>query len=265
MKVNIPVSDFIYLTDASGTPLTGHSGQFAVYAEFNGAPVAPGYGPVVAEVDAVNLPGLYRLTVTFQINGLWTLYVRHAGTGQAWTESYDIHQYDDVDIFNAYVEPPSPETIEQYLSTLHGSGAWEDSGSSDLSGIEAQVAAVLSMLEGKISTGIMLRQMVLSGGVIEVKQSKYQELTVNLGPGWPLTDKQVVFGAKRAYTDEEFLFENACSVTDALNGVAHVSLSSADTKEAGLHMYEVKVSEPDGTLPRIARTGRLRIEKSIWP
>jgi hypothetical protein len=130
---------------------------------------------------------------------------------------------------------------------------------------EAGLNTVLAILNSQVSKGILLKQITADGGTLVVKQAKYQDITVNLGAGWDLTGKTVKLAAKQSYSDTTFVFEKTCTVTDAVSGYAELTLTDTDTAQAGSYKYEVLVSETDGTQPKVAKEGTLRITRSVWP
>lgn len=136
-----------------------------------------------------------------------------------------------------------------------------------------------SMLDAKVSTrataGDLVGQMeagvyqasitVMDDARQEVMRGDVKKFVFNLGQGWVLTGKKVYFAAKadRTADNESAIVNRLCDITDALGGVAEITLTALETAPAGLYYAEVEVRDTDDTNPLTALQFELRIVQDV--
>ncbi len=90
-----------------------------------------------------------------------------------------------------------------------------------------------------------------------------EPITFTLGTAWPLTGKKVHFTYKKSASDATAILAAECTVTDAVNGIATYTPATTAFPTAGKYVYDVCVTETDGTLPQTAFIGTLKIQQDV--
>lgn len=122
-------------------------------------------------------------------------------------------------------------------------------------------------LTGNISSGVLQNMVTVTDSSPQaIIRGDIKSFTFNLGVQWDLTGgKKVYFIAKadRKADNSTAIVNRECTVTDAANGVATITLTSAETQTVGAYYAEVEVRDSDDTNPHTARQFFLRISQDV--
>jgi len=138
-------------------------------------------------------------------------------------------------------------------------------------------AGTAGYILGTIPSGVAVIPSVLSAGVLQlaatslgtapvsITRGDAKTLTFNLGTGWPLGGKKVYFIAKkdRLAANSTAIVNRETTITDAVNGVSTIDLTSAETAAVGYYYAEVEVRDADDTNARTARQFILSIAQDV--
>ncbi len=158
---------------------------------------------------------------------------------------------------------------------LKGAGAAGDPWITPLPG--AYGAGTAGAIVGAIPSGVTVIPSALSAGVLQqaitqtnntpvtIIRGDAKTLTFNLGTGWPLTGKNVYFIAKTSpiLSNSQAIVNRLCTVTDAVNGVATITLTTTETGAIGTYYAEVEVRNSDDTNPQTATQFILKIKQDV--
>jgi hypothetical protein len=117
----------------------------------------------------------------------------------------------------------------------------------------------------QLSPGVLTNYVNTSGATVTIIRGDTPTLTFNLGTGWNLTNKNVYFTAKASatQTNSQAIVNRACTVTDAINGVATIILTATETQTVGTYAAEIEVRNSDDTSPLTARQFMLKIIQDV--
>lgn len=121
-------------------------------------------------------------------------------------------------------------------------------------------------MTSSVSNGVLQNAMTVSDEETqEIVRGDVKTFTFNLGTAWDLTGKKVYFMAKskKSDTDIDALFDKACTITDAVNGVCTATLTATNTATAGKYFAEVEVRNTDESSPQTALQFVLQINDDI--
>jgi hypothetical protein len=222
----------IHLWDATGGDVT--SGTTTCYTVTDGGTESAG------------------ATATHEGHGTWSYAITQAETNgehivltctnaAAVTSSVQVYTVDEL----FFVDLPGPYT-----------GA--DAG--------AVLASIIQTIYSQVSRGVLVNQPTLIGGDTPIKRGDVKTLTFNLGTDWPLTGRRVFLTAKNRKTDDnaDAVINREATVTDAVNGIATITLTAAETATVGRLYYDVTVTDTDGTSnPGTAQEGTFSISHDV--
>lgn len=124
----------------------------------------------------------------------------------------------------------------------------------------------VTVMPSTLSAGVLQQQVtVTNGSPVLVVRGDAKTLTFNLGTGWPLTGKKVYFIAKkdRLAANSTAIVNRTATVTDAVNGVASITLTSTETGTVGSYYAEIRVYNTDDSNPQTARQFTLQITQDV--
>ena len=121
-------------------------------------------------------------------------------------------------------------------------------------------------LTGTISSGVLQSMVTVTDSTTQtIIRGDVKTFTFNLGTGWNLTGKKVYFIAKDRPTSSNTtaIVNRVCTVTDAVNGVATITLTADETNKSGTYYAEAEVRDTDDTNPQTAKQFTLKISQDV--
>lgn len=127
----------------------------------------------------------------------------------------------------------------------------------------AKEATVLGQFN--VTKGIIVSPSVSDNSDLTVYEESCTPITFSLGTGWPLAGKEVWFVFRNYPAAATALLEVEATVTDAVNGVAVYTPTTASFPTPGRYHYEVYVCTDDAqhSSPQSVFVGRLHVKPKV--
>ena len=164
--------------------------------------------------------------------------------------------------------------IDSYLSARHGSGVW---GSGDPFAISTSVynqlvvahpnSITAAVVFANATSGVFVKEQVVNGDSVNVARNSTKTLIFYLGTQWNLAGKYVQVAARPNYLPSTpYRFNLPATVTDPVNGVCSVTLTSKETATVGTFYGEVGIWDNPALTgdKEVAETFKLVIQDSVF-
>lgn len=144
---------------------------------------------------------------------------------------------------------------------------YENAIAKSFSSFRVMAIARESTLTGNIATGVLQSMITVTNALTQtIIRGDVKTLTFNLGVQWNLNLKKAYFIVKtsRIAANSTALVNRECTVTDAPNGVATITLLATETTPIGTYYAEIEIRDNDGTSnPRTALQFTLKILQDV--
>lgn len=117
----------------------------------------------------------------------------------------------------------------------------------------------------QITTGILDPFVTVTSAPITIRRGDEKRLIFNLGPNWNLTGKKAYFSMKTKPTldNAQAKVNRTITITDAVNGIGEITLTTSETDTVAVYYGEVEVRNTDESSPLTAWEGRINIVRDV--
>jgi hypothetical protein len=156
------------------------------------------------------------------------------------------------------------------LINMKTAGGVEDTLTIYFNAITAQVPTVEEIVAGMLAaegiTGVLQDlETLVDSEVISITRGDAKRLTFSLGTAWNLTGRKAYLCVKKKKTDLDSasIVNRVITITDVVNGVGYIDLTTDETNNLGFFDAEVEVRDTDESDPNTALTFKIQFTQDV--